>query len=104
MKVVAINGSPNAAGNTYHALKIMADVLEAQGMHGRDARTLRAIPYYIITRGVFQDAIRENRENKNSGERPDAAFVFTSEKSHDGFRSPSWPEKNAFQKTAWITD
>ena len=30
MKVVAINGSPKAKGNTYHALKIVTDELERQ--------------------------------------------------------------------------
>lgn len=32
MKVVAINGSPKEAGNTYHALKIVTDELEKQGI------------------------------------------------------------------------
>ncbi|AOT71541.1 flavodoxin family protein [Geosporobacter ferrireducens] len=32
MKVVAFNGSPNKEGNTYHAIKIMADELEKEGI------------------------------------------------------------------------
>lgn len=32
MKVIAINGSPKAEGNTYHALKTVADELEKQGI------------------------------------------------------------------------
>lgn len=32
MKVVAINGSPKAEGNTYHALKVMGDVLAENGV------------------------------------------------------------------------
>lgn len=32
MKVIAVNGSHNADGNTYQALKIMCDVLEEQGI------------------------------------------------------------------------
>jgi multimeric flavodoxin WrbA len=32
MKVVAINGSPKADGNTYHALKIITEELENQGI------------------------------------------------------------------------
>lgn len=32
MKVVAINGSPKAEGNTYHALKLVTDELETQGI------------------------------------------------------------------------
>lgn len=32
MKVVAINGSPKAEGNTYHALKLVTDELESQGI------------------------------------------------------------------------
>lgn len=28
MKVLAFNGSPNKEGNTYHAIKIVADELE----------------------------------------------------------------------------
>lgn len=32
MKVVAINGSPKAEGNTYHALKLVIDELENQGI------------------------------------------------------------------------
>lgn len=32
MKVIAINGSPKAEGNTYHALKIVTDELEKQGI------------------------------------------------------------------------
>lgn len=32
MKVVAINGSPNKKGNTYHALQIVLDELESQGI------------------------------------------------------------------------
>ena len=32
MKVIAINGSPKAEGNTYHALKIVLDQLEEQGI------------------------------------------------------------------------
>lgn len=32
MKVVAFNGSPNKDGNTYHALKIVADELTNQGI------------------------------------------------------------------------
>lgn len=32
MKVIAINGSPKKKGNTYHALKIMTDQLEKQGI------------------------------------------------------------------------
>lgn len=31
MKVLAINGSPNKKGNTYHALKIVTDQLDKQG-------------------------------------------------------------------------
>jgi multimeric flavodoxin WrbA len=31
MKVLAINGSPNKKGNTYHALKNVTDQLETQG-------------------------------------------------------------------------
>ncbi|MBE5761777.1 MAG: flavodoxin family protein [Clostridiales bacterium] len=31
MKIIAFNGSPKRNGNTYHALKIACDVLEAQG-------------------------------------------------------------------------
>jgi len=34
MKVIAINGSPKAAGNTYHALKIVLDELEKEGIAG----------------------------------------------------------------------
>lgn len=34
MKVIAINGSPKAAGNTYHALKIVLDELEKEGITG----------------------------------------------------------------------
>ncbi|ABR47690.1 NADPH-dependent FMN reductase [Alkaliphilus metalliredigens QYMF] len=32
MKVVAFNGSPNKEGNTYHAIKIVADELEKEGI------------------------------------------------------------------------
>lgn len=32
MKVIAINGSPKKKGNTYHALKIVTDQLESQGI------------------------------------------------------------------------
>lgn len=32
MKVVAFNGSPNKEGNTYHALRIVADELEKEGI------------------------------------------------------------------------
>jgi len=32
MKVIAINGSPNKEGNTYHALKMVADELEKEGI------------------------------------------------------------------------
>lgn len=32
MKVVAFNGSPNKAGNTYHAIKLVADELEKDGV------------------------------------------------------------------------
>lgn len=32
MKVIAINGSPKEAGNTYHALKTVTDELEKQGV------------------------------------------------------------------------
>lgn len=32
MKVVAINGSPKAEGNTYHALKVVLEQLEEQGI------------------------------------------------------------------------
>ncbi|AQS58075.1 flavodoxin family protein [Desulforamulus ferrireducens] len=32
MKVVAINGSPNKQGNTYHALKLVLDELEKEGI------------------------------------------------------------------------
>ncbi|MBE5781289.1 MAG: flavodoxin family protein [Clostridiales bacterium] len=32
MKVVAINGSPKEKGNTYHAIKTMADVLSTHGI------------------------------------------------------------------------
>ena len=32
MKVVAFNGSPNKEGNTYHAIKIVADELEIEGI------------------------------------------------------------------------
>lgn len=32
MKVIAINGSPKAEGNTYHALKLVTDELETQGI------------------------------------------------------------------------
>lgn len=32
MKVVAINGSPKAEGNTYHALKLVAEQLEKEGI------------------------------------------------------------------------
>lgn len=32
MKVIALNGSPNKQGNTYHALKIMTEELEKEGI------------------------------------------------------------------------
>lgn len=32
MKVIAINGSPKAQGNTYHSLKIVTDQLEKEGI------------------------------------------------------------------------
>jgi multimeric flavodoxin WrbA len=32
MKTVAINGSPNENGNTYHAIKMVSDVLEKEGI------------------------------------------------------------------------
>ncbi len=32
MKVVAFNGSPNKEGNTWHALKMVTEVLEAEGI------------------------------------------------------------------------
>lgn len=32
MKVIALNGSPNKDGNTYHALKIVADELKKEGI------------------------------------------------------------------------
>lgn len=32
MKVIAINGSPRAKGNTYHSLKVLGDELMAQGI------------------------------------------------------------------------
>lgn len=32
MKVIAINGSPKENGNTYHAIKIVTDELESQGI------------------------------------------------------------------------
>lgn len=32
MKVVAFNGSPNKEGNTYHAIKMVADELEKEGI------------------------------------------------------------------------
>ncbi|HSN66948.1 MAG TPA: flavodoxin family protein, partial [Fusibacter sp.] len=32
MKVVAINGSPKKEGNTYHALKLVANELEKEGI------------------------------------------------------------------------
>ncbi|MFZ5967260.1 MAG: flavodoxin family protein [Bacillota bacterium] len=32
MKVIAFNGSPNKEGNTYHAIKIVADELEKEGI------------------------------------------------------------------------
>ena len=32
MKTVAINGSPNKNGNTYHAIKMVTDVLEKEGI------------------------------------------------------------------------
>lgn len=32
MKVVAFNGSPSNAGNTYHAIKLVADQLEKEGI------------------------------------------------------------------------
>ena len=32
MKVLAFNGSPKAAGNTFHALKMVADQLEKEGI------------------------------------------------------------------------
>lgn len=32
MKTLAFNGSPNAKGNTYHALKIVAEALEKEGI------------------------------------------------------------------------
>ena len=32
MKVVAINGSPNQEGNTYHALRMVGSILETQGI------------------------------------------------------------------------
>jgi multimeric flavodoxin WrbA len=34
MKVIAINGSPKKEGNTYHALKIVLDQLEKEGISG----------------------------------------------------------------------
>lgn len=34
MKVIAINGSPKKEGNTYHALKIVLDELEKEGILG----------------------------------------------------------------------
>jgi len=32
MKVIAINGSPKAEGNTYHALKFVTEALETEGI------------------------------------------------------------------------
>ncbi|MDW7676013.1 MAG: flavodoxin family protein, partial [Bacillota bacterium] len=32
MRVVALNGSPNKQGNTYHAIKIVGDELEKEGI------------------------------------------------------------------------
>jgi multimeric flavodoxin WrbA len=32
MKVVAFNGSPNKEGNTYHAIRIVAEELEKEGI------------------------------------------------------------------------
>lgn len=32
MKVIAINGSPRSEGNTYHALKMVGDILEKNGV------------------------------------------------------------------------
>lgn len=32
MKVIAFNGSPNKEGNTYHAIKIVADELQKEGI------------------------------------------------------------------------
>ena len=32
MKVIALNGSPNKQGNTYHALKLMTEELEKEGI------------------------------------------------------------------------
>ena len=32
MKVIAVNGSHNPDGNTYHALKVMCEELNAQGI------------------------------------------------------------------------
>ncbi|HAX72364.1 MAG TPA: flavodoxin family protein [Firmicutes bacterium] len=32
MKVIAFNGSPNREGNTYHALKLVTDQLESEGI------------------------------------------------------------------------
>lgn len=32
MKVIAINGSPNKQGNTYHAIQLMAEELEKEGI------------------------------------------------------------------------
>ncbi len=32
MKVLAFNGSPNGEGNTFHAIKIVADALESEGI------------------------------------------------------------------------
>ena len=32
MKVVAFNGSPKKEGNTYHALRMVADELEKEGI------------------------------------------------------------------------
>lgn len=33
MKVIAINGSPNKEGNTFHALKMVGDELEAEELN-----------------------------------------------------------------------
>ena len=49
MKVVAFNGSPRKEGNTYHALKVVCDQLESQGIEteivwtgGQDIKNCRA--------------------------------------------------------------
>ena len=70
MKVVAFNGSPNKEGNTYHALRLVAEELEKEGIEVeiihigskimRGCIACRTCATNRDNRCVFDDEVNEN--------------------------------------------